>query len=85
MLNATYIASSFNQQTAEHFVQTVNKLKGKVTILFITHQLPKGLQVDEAVILGKDKQSQSEQQQSTAVQNGAQTSEHSQAEGVGND
>jgi ABC-type transport system involved in cytochrome bd biosynthesis fused ATPase/permease subunit len=34
--------------------QTVNKLKGKVTILFITHQLPKGLQVDEAVILGKE-------------------------------
>jgi len=31
----------------------VNKLKGKVTILFITHQLPKGLNVDEAVMLGK--------------------------------
>jgi ATP-binding cassette, subfamily B, bacterial HlyB/CyaB len=46
--------SNLDQQTAEHFAQTVNKLKGKVTILFITHQLPKGLQVDEAVILGKD-------------------------------
>jgi ATP-binding cassette, subfamily B, bacterial HlyB/CyaB len=45
--------SSLDQQTAEHFAQTVNKLKGKVTILFITHQLPKGLQVDEAVVLGK--------------------------------
>ena len=30
--------------------------------LFITHQLPKGLQVDEAVILGKEKSGQSEQQ-----------------------
>lgn len=46
--------SNLDQQTAEHFAQTVNKLKGKVTILFITHQLPKGLQVDEAVILGKE-------------------------------
>jgi ATP-binding cassette, subfamily B, bacterial HlyB/CyaB len=46
--------SNLDQQTAEHFAQTVNKLKGKVTILFITHQLPKGLQVDEAVVLGKD-------------------------------
>lgn len=45
--------SNLDQQTAEHFAQTVNKLKGKVTILFITHQLPKGLQVDEAVVLGK--------------------------------
>ncbi|ADI28397.1 peptidase domain-containing ABC transporter [Methylotenera versatilis] len=46
--------SNLDQQTAEHFAQTVNKLKGKVTILFITHQLPKGLHVDEAVILGKE-------------------------------
>jgi len=46
--------SNLDQQTAEHFAQTVNKLKGKVTILFITHQLPKGLNVDEAVILGKE-------------------------------
>ena len=35
--------SNLDQQTAEHFAQTVNKVKGKVTILFITHQLPKGL------------------------------------------
>lgn len=46
--------SNLDQQTAEHFAQTVNKLKGKVTILFITHQFPKGLNVDEAVILGKE-------------------------------
>lgn len=49
--------SNLDQQTAEQFAQTVNKLKGKVTILFITHQLPKGLQVDEAVVLGKANES----------------------------
>lgn len=46
--------SNLDQQTAEHFAQTVNKIKGQVTILFITHQFPKGLNVDEAVILGKE-------------------------------
>ncbi|MGB7816821.1 MAG: peptidase domain-containing ABC transporter [Methylotenera sp.] len=66
--------SNLDQQTAEHFAQTVNKLKGKVTILFITHQLPKGLQVDEAVILGKDKNNQNEQQQTAMTQSGLQTS-----------
>ena len=65
--------SNLDQQTAEHFAQTVNKLKGKVTILFITHQLPKGLQVDEAVILGKE-QNNSENQPLTAVQTNLQTS-----------
>ena len=66
--------SNLDQQTAEHFAQTVNKLKGKVTILFITHQLPKGLNVDEAVILGKEKNSNNEnQQQSTSAQSGKQT------------
>ena len=52
---------------AEHFAQTVNKLKGKVTILFITHQLPKGLQVDEAVVLGKTETIQAKNQNSTEV------------------
>jgi len=45
--------SHLDNATAEQFAQTVNQLKGKVTIVFITHQLPKGLKVDEAVILGK--------------------------------
>ena len=61
--------SNLDQQTAEHFAQTVNKLKGKVTILFITHQLPKGLHVDEAVILGKDKYDNNEQEQPIMKQN----------------
>ncbi len=44
--------SSLDQQTAEHFAQTINKLKGSVTMLFITHQIPKGLQVDEVFSFG---------------------------------
>jgi subfamily B ATP-binding cassette protein HlyB/CyaB len=41
--------SNLDQHTAEHFAQTINRLKGKVTMIFITHQVPKGLQVDEVV------------------------------------
>jgi len=44
--------SSLDVATAEHFCATVNQLKGKVTMLFITHILPKSLQVDEIVQLG---------------------------------
>jgi subfamily B ATP-binding cassette protein HlyB/CyaB len=40
-------ASNLDAQTAERLAQTVNQLKGKVTVLFIAHQLPRGLQVDE--------------------------------------
>lgn len=65
--------SNLDQQTAEHFAQTVNKLKGKVTILFITHQLPKGLNVDEAVILGKDMHANDEQPPTTMMQSPMQT------------
>jgi subfamily B ATP-binding cassette protein HlyB/CyaB len=45
--------SNLDQQTAEHFAKTINKLKGKVTMLFITHQITptsnEGLQVDEVL------------------------------------
>ena len=44
--------SSLDAQTAEHFSQTINQLKSKVTMLFITHALPKSLQVDEIVRIG---------------------------------
>jgi subfamily B ATP-binding cassette protein HlyB/CyaB len=44
--------SSLDAATAEHFSATVNQLKGKVTMLFITHALPKNLQVDEIVRIG---------------------------------
>ncbi len=44
--------SSLDSTTAEHFAATVNQLKGKVTMLFITHALPKNLMVDEFSRLG---------------------------------
>jgi subfamily B ATP-binding cassette protein HlyB/CyaB len=44
--------SNLDQRTAESFAQTVNQLKGKVTLLFIAHNLPRGLQVDEVLQFG---------------------------------
>jgi subfamily B ATP-binding cassette protein HlyB/CyaB len=44
--------SSLDQETAESFTRTVNQLKGRVTMLFIAHHLPRTLQVDEVVRLG---------------------------------
>jgi subfamily B ATP-binding cassette protein HlyB/CyaB len=44
--------SSLDQQTEEHFAQTINQLKGKVTMLFITHALPKNLTVDGKTRIG---------------------------------
>jgi subfamily B ATP-binding cassette protein HlyB/CyaB len=43
--------SNLDQPTAEHFAQTINRLKGRVTMIFITHHIPKGLHVDEVVSL----------------------------------
>lgn len=44
--------SGLDMATAEHFARTVNQLRGRVTMLFIAHQLPKGLHVDSVVTLG---------------------------------
>ena len=44
--------SSLDATTAEHFAATINQLKGKVTMLFIAHALPKNLLVDEVVRIG---------------------------------
>lgn len=41
--------SALDAQTAEHFAATINQLRGKVTMLFITHALPQSLQADEVV------------------------------------
>lgn len=46
--------SNLDQQTAEHFAKTINRLKGKVTMIFITHQIPRGLAVDEVFSFGAD-------------------------------
>jgi subfamily B ATP-binding cassette protein HlyB/CyaB len=45
--------SSLDSQTAEAFARTINRLKGKVTVLFIGHQLPRVLQVDHLVRMGE--------------------------------
>jgi len=41
--------SGLDQETAERFAATVNSLKGHVTMIFITHQVPKGLKTDEMI------------------------------------
>jgi subfamily B ATP-binding cassette protein HlyB/CyaB len=51
-------ASNLDAATAERFAQTVNRLKGKVSVLFIAHQLPKGLAVDEVFTLSAEKATQ---------------------------
>lgn len=45
--------SSLDAATAEHFAATINQLKGKVTMIFITHAMPKNLLVDEIVRIGQ--------------------------------
>jgi subfamily B ATP-binding cassette protein HlyB/CyaB len=44
--------ANLDHETAEAFARTVNQLKGRVTMLFIAHQLPRALKVDEIVRLG---------------------------------
>ncbi len=45
--------SNLDPPTAEAFAKTVNALKGKMTVLFISHALPKGLQVDQIIRIGE--------------------------------
>jgi subfamily B ATP-binding cassette protein HlyB/CyaB len=44
--------ANLDAATSEEFIRTVNTLHGKVTILFITHALPRSLKVDQIVRLG---------------------------------
>lgn len=44
--------SSLDAETAEHFAATINQLKGKVTMLFVTHAMPRSLQVDRLANIG---------------------------------
>jgi ATP-binding cassette, subfamily B, bacterial HlyB/CyaB len=44
--------SALDSDTAEHFAVTINALRGKVGMLFITHAKPASLEVDEVVRLG---------------------------------
>jgi len=43
--------SNLDAPTAEQFARTINLLKGKVTIIFLTHQVPRALLVDNLVTL----------------------------------
>jgi ATP-binding cassette, subfamily B, bacterial HlyB/CyaB len=43
--------SHLDAPTAEAFARTINQLKGKLTIVLIAHQIPRGLLVDEVVNL----------------------------------
>ena len=43
--------SNLDEPTAEAFARSIYQLKGKVTVLFIAHQVPKALMVDEVVYL----------------------------------
>jgi len=45
--------SSLDAHTAEQIGRTINSLKGRVTILFIAHQMPRSLAVDHTVRLGE--------------------------------
>lgn len=45
--------SSVDALTAEQLARTINALKGRVTILFIAHGLPKSLQVDHVIRFGE--------------------------------
>ena len=45
--------SSLDAGTAEQIARTVNALKGRVSILFITHQVPRTLKVDSIFELGR--------------------------------
>ena len=45
--------SALDEQTAEGFAQTINQLKGRVSMLFITHALPKSLQIDGVWRIGE--------------------------------
>lgn len=45
--------SNLDATTAEHFAKTINSLRGHVTILFITHQLPRALKFDAVYEIGR--------------------------------
>ncbi len=45
--------ASVDAETAEQLALTISALRGKVTIIFIAHQLPRGLIVDQTVVLAQ--------------------------------
>jgi len=43
--------SGLDERTTAQFAKTVNRIKGKVTMIFIAHQLPRELEVDQVIRL----------------------------------
>jgi subfamily B ATP-binding cassette protein HlyB/CyaB len=60
--------SSLDPQTAEHFGHTISQFRGKVTMLFIAHALPRNLQFDEVVHLGTKAQPPKPESRVVAIQ-----------------
>jgi len=52
--------SNLDLDTSEQFAQTINQLKGATTVLFISHQAPRGLACDAVIRLGEKSGSGSE-------------------------
>ena len=46
--------SNLDSATATAFAETVNQLKGQVTMIFIAHQLPRNLELDGIVRMGQE-------------------------------
>lgn len=46
--------SALDKATEQAFIETINRLKGNITILFITHSLSPSLAFDECYLLNKD-------------------------------
>jgi subfamily B ATP-binding cassette protein HlyB/CyaB len=65
--------SSLDQNTAETFARTINALKGKVTMLFIAHLLPRGLAVDEVLRFRAGRRPTTQTESGSAVRSEAQT------------
>ena len=49
--------SNLDPDTATQLARTINRLRGQVTVIFVTHQPPAGLQIDATVDLGQLKES----------------------------
>jgi subfamily B ATP-binding cassette protein HlyB/CyaB len=45
-------ASQLDARTAEALIATINELKGRVTRIVVTHELPAGLEADACITLG---------------------------------
>jgi subfamily B ATP-binding cassette protein HlyB/CyaB len=58
--------SALDSHTASQLAATINRFRGKVMVLFITHALPPGLQVDDTLILGPPTLPNPDQQQAAS-------------------